>query len=92
MLRITTHNDSDFLTIQLEGRLAGPWVGELANCWQRLTGRSVAEVRLDLKAVTFVDAAGKELLAQLHAQGAKLLAAGCLMKAIVAEISRTPNG
>jgi anti-anti-sigma regulatory factor len=92
MLRITTHNDPDLLTIQLEGRLAGPWVRELADCWQRtLTGRPATDICLDLTAVTFVDAAGKELLTQLHAQGAKFLAAGCLMKAIVAEISRGPN-
>jgi hypothetical protein len=48
-------------------------------------------MRLDLTAVTFVDAAGKELLARLHAEGASFLAAGCLMKAMVAEISRAPK-
>jgi hypothetical protein len=77
--------------LQLEGKLVGPWVQELADCWQpALSGRPPAEIHLDLTAVTFVDAAGKELLAKLHAQGAKLLAAGCLMKAVVAEIDRAP--
>jgi anti-anti-sigma regulatory factor len=89
MLRITTHHNPDLLTIQLEGKLAGPWVQELADCWQRsLAARSPAEIRLDLKAVTFVDAAGKELLTRLHTQHAQFVAAGCLMKAIVAEISQ----
>ena len=88
MLRITVHNDPDLLTFQLEGRLAGPWVPELADCWQNtLVRRPTAPVRVDLRAVTFVDAAGKALLADLHRQRAELLAAGCLMKAVVAEIA-----
>jgi hypothetical protein len=92
MLRITFHPSPELLTFQLEGKLAGPWVRELEGCWRRtLNVRSPAEIRLDLTAVTFVDPAGKELLAQLHAQGAKLVACGCLMRAIVAEISQAPR-
>ena len=88
MLRITVHNDPDLLTFQLEGRLAGPWVPELADCWQKtLVRRPTAPVRIDLRGVTFVDDAGKELLAHLHTQRAELIAGGCLMKAVVAEIA-----
>jgi hypothetical protein len=36
--------------------------------------------------VTFVDAAGEQLLADLHRQGAALDACDCQMKALVAEI------
>jgi anti-anti-sigma regulatory factor len=92
MLRITVHHTPESLTFQLEGKLAGPWVRELADCWQRTrAGRSPAEIRIDLTAVTFVDAAGKELLAKLHGQRARLLATGCLMKSLVEEISRRPD-
>jgi ABC-type transporter Mla MlaB component len=87
MLRITIHTHPTCLTLQLEGKLAGPWVGELAACWQRTLadqGRPID--RVDLAALTSVDAAGKELLASIHAHGAELVAADCLMKATVEEI------
>ena len=35
MLRITVHDTPETLTFQLEGKLAGPWVRELEDCWQR---------------------------------------------------------
>jgi anti-anti-sigma regulatory factor len=91
MLRITTHDNPECLTFQLEGKLAGPWVQELEDCWQKtLAGRRRPVVRVDLRGVTFLDAAGKEFLAALHAGGAEFVAAGCAMKAIVAEITRAP--
>ncbi len=91
MLRITVHEDRGSLTFQLEGRLAGSWVRELQDCWQRtLAERPTSAVRFDLTEVTFVDAAGKAFLAASHAQGAELVAAGCLMRAIVAEIANAP--
>jgi|SRR6516164_9771679 hypothetical protein len=34
MLRITIHDAPPTLTLRIEGRLAGPWVGELAECWR----------------------------------------------------------
>jgi hypothetical protein len=87
MLRITIHNQPTCLTVQLEGKLAGPWVGELAACWQRTVAEEGKPVdRVDLAALTSLDAAGKELLAGIHARGAELVAADCLMKAAVAEI------
>jgi ABC-type transporter Mla MlaB component len=91
MLRITIHNHPSCLTLQLEGRLAGRWVDELAACWQRIVadrGRSVD--RVDLAGLTSLDASGKELLAALYVQGAELVAADCLMKATVAEIIGAP--
>jgi hypothetical protein len=38
--------------------------------------------------VTFIDAAGQACLAALHRQGAEFVAADCLMKAVVAKITR----
>jgi hypothetical protein len=40
--------------------------------------------------VTFIDAAGKAYLAAMHRQGAEFVAADCLTKAIVAEITKAP--
>jgi hypothetical protein len=87
MLWITIHTHPTCLTLQLEGKLAGPWVGELAACWQRTVADQGRRVdRVDLAALTSLDALGKELLAAMHARGAELVAADCLMKATVAEI------
>lgn len=90
MLRITIHNSPGAVTFQLEGRLAGPWVQELAVCWQATLDQSASPVvRVDLVAVTFVDGAGRELLTAMHHEGAKLVAADCLMNAVVAEVTGT---
>jgi anti-anti-sigma regulatory factor len=92
MLRITTHSDRESLTFQLEGKLAGPWVRELHAAWQHaLSGSRKPCIRVDLTGVTYVDAAGKEFLAATHAQGAELIAAGCLMRAVVAEVTGAPE-
>jgi len=65
MLRISTDcTVAGVLTLKLEGRIAGPWVGEL----RRVAATSLAEsevLRLDLSAVRFVDPAGAELLHEL---------------------------
>lgn len=91
MLRITVHDDPGCLTFQLEGSLAGSWVRELHDCWQsNLAARPQPAVRFDLSEVTYIDAAGKAFLAARHAQGAQLVAADCLTRAIVAEISGAP--
>jgi anti-anti-sigma regulatory factor len=86
MLRISTHDRAESRTFQLEGRLAGPWVQELADCWRSATTSGGKAVCVDLSAVTFIDATGKELLAAMHAQGAEFLCSGCLMNAVVAEV------
>lgn len=88
MLRITTQDNPRTLVFRLEGRLEGPWVAELENCWRGMedaAGRPT--LRVDLTGVTFVDAAGKAQLAAMHRQGAKFVADDCLTKAIVAEIA-----
>src|SRR4051812_32085377 len=91
MLRITVHEKSGALTFQLEGRLAGPWVSELEECWRvALASHRKPILRVDLSEVTSIDAAGRACLAALHLQGAEFLAADCLMKAVVAEVTRTP--
>jgi hypothetical protein len=88
MLRITHHSNGESVTFQLEGRLAGPWVRELVNCWEKApVAAGGSALRFDLTAVTYIDAAGKAFLAAMYAQGAELIARGCLMRAVVAEIT-----
>ena len=87
MLRITVHDNPQALTFQLEGRLAGPWLRELEACWQSTLARQRKPIlRVDLTGVTFIDDAGKTCLAAMYHQGAELVAADCMTKAIVAEI------
>src|ERR1700678_2952595 len=92
MLRITVHENLEFLTFQLEGKLAGAWVREVEECRQRtLAGRRGMLVRFDLAGVTVIDTAGKAFLAAMHRLGAEFIAADCLTKAVVAEITKTPT-
>lgn len=87
MLRITIHDDQESLCFQLEGRLAGPWLRELEECWKStLAQQRKSILRVDLTGVTFIDNAGKTCLAAMHRQGAELVAADCLTREIVAEI------
>ena len=87
MLRITTEKRRCKTVLAVEGRLAGPWVGALEQCWRELRAASPHEkFHLDLCGVSFIDAAGKVLLKEIHRQGGQLIAEGCLNQAIVKEI------
>jgi len=89
MLRITVHNNPRAVTFQLEGSLSGLWLRELENVWQSmLAGHPKAIRRVDLTGLTSIDGAGKACLAAMHRQGAEFLAADCLTKDIVAEITQ----
>src|SRR5262249_4370966 len=88
---ITVHDNPRALTFQLEGRLAGPSLRELEECWRGTLARRHKRIRrVDLTGVTFIDAAGKACLAALHRPGAEVIAADCLTKAVVAEIAGAP--
>jgi hypothetical protein len=91
MLRITTHDEPESLTFQLEGKLAGPWVQELEECWRiAKTNERTRLLRFDLTGVTQIDGAGKEFVAARSREGAELVAAGCWIKWVVAEATRSP--
>src|SRR5262245_52926611 len=88
MLRITVTTLADRARLVLEGRLGGPWVAELASCWQRLlTADSPRPIQVDLNGLTFIDAAGKMLLREMRNQGATLAATELMTHAIVDEES-----
>ena len=87
MLKITTHKETQSTTLELEGRLAGPWVEELDRCWRTLSDLQQGRIVVDLTGVTFIDSEGKALLARMWKRGAKLHAVGCLTRCIVDEIA-----
>jgi outer membrane protein TolC/ABC-type transporter Mla MlaB component len=87
MLRVTTEKKRGKTALAVEGRLAGPWVGALEQCWRELHAASPREkFHVNLCGVSFIDAAGKVLLKEIHRQGGRLIAEGCLNQAIVREI------
>lgn len=92
MLRITVHDDLRSLTLQLEGRLAGQWVQVLEDCWHTAQARQHKfPLRVDLTGLTSIDAAGRARLAAMHREGAEFIAADCLTKAVVTEITQGPG-
>jgi ABC-type transporter Mla MlaB component len=87
MLRITTEKKRGKIFLSVEGRLAGPWVAALEQCWRELQAASPHEkFHVNLCGVSFIDAAGRVLLMEMHRQGGQLIAEGCLNQAIVQEI------
>src|SRR5271154_2044810 len=87
VLRITTEQKRGKLVLSVEGRLAGQWVAALEQCWRDLRASlPVGKFSVNLCGVSFIDAAGKVLLKEIHRQGGHLLAEGCLNQAIVKDI------
>jgi outer membrane protein TolC len=85
MLRITTTEVGDKVSLKLEGKIAGAWVEELARCWQASSHNDKGLV-VDLSGVTFVDPAGKKLLCSIAAGGAQLVGSGLMPKSLIDEI------
>ncbi len=88
MLKITVYPEAGAARLELEGRLAGPWVEELDRCWREAAGAQHNHVMVDLSGVTFIDPEGKALLTKMWQQGAKFHAVGCLTRCIVDEIAK----
>jgi anti-anti-sigma regulatory factor len=87
MLKITLHDSARELRLKLEGKISGPWVQELRQCWSTAssttTGRSAI---LDLDDVDFIDPAGQDLLVEMHREGVVLKAATPFIRSLLAEI------
>jgi outer membrane protein TolC/ABC-type transporter Mla MlaB component len=92
MLRITTETKRARTVVSVEGRIAGPQVATLEQCWRELYAASPKQkFVLNLCGVSFIDSAGKVLLREIHRLGADLQAEGCLNEAIVQEIAKPGN-
>jgi hypothetical protein len=79
------HQDGSRCRLELAGRLGGPWVGETERAWHSASCFG-QEIEVDMTEVTGVDAAGRELLAAMHRTGARLIAKGVWMTALVEEV------
>jgi ABC-type transporter Mla MlaB component len=87
MFRITTHEDNRTVCLRLEGKLKGPWVLEMEQCWRMASSARDKALVVDLTDVDHVDSAGRYLLALIHARGASFIAATPIMKELVSDIT-----
>jgi ABC-type transporter Mla MlaB component len=86
MLRITIKKEGLIERWELEGKLSGDWVKELARCWKEHVPQPGTSVQVHLKAVSYIDAAGKQLLTDMYVRGVEIKGCGCMTRAVVEEI------
>jgi outer membrane protein len=92
MLRITTETKRTKTLLTVEGRIAGPSVATVEQCWRELyTTSPKQKFIVNLCGVSFIDNSGKALLREMHRLGAELQAEGCLNQSIVEEISSSSD-
>lgn len=83
MLRIDFYDSDDARKFVLAGKLAGPWVAELAKSWE---GAGSQELEVDLSRVTFMDDAGKDLVFRMRQAGVKFVGTGLIGRFLCKEI------
>lgn len=92
MLRIAIHNGDGLCRLELAGRLDGPWVAETEKAW-RASLRSDRKMEMDLRQLTGIDDAGRDLLAAIQSAGACLIVEGVWLRALIGDLAQRPcNG
>lgn len=86
MLRITIHQDDALCKLELAGRLDGPWVAETEKAW-RASFRPDRKIEMDLRQLTGIDDAGRDLLAAIHSAGTCLIVEGVWMAALIGDLA-----
>lgn len=69
---ITTKAAGDSVTFRIEGALEGEWVEELERRWRRMRN-SRPFIQLDLCGTQTIDNSGKDLIAQMFADGVEVV-------------------
>ena len=88
MLRITVHNNEQSVRLQLEGRLAGPWLEELDETFKHaLASKGQPTIEVDLTGLIAIDRGGKAYLESMHQRGVEFIVGDCETKSIVDEIA-----
>ena len=92
MLKISVENEAKAVTVKLEGSVTGPWVDELKKVWSSLTAPGSKSLFVDLRGITHVSPAGKQVLSEMHRQsGAEFIADSPLTKHFADEARRTTS-
>lgn len=87
MIRILTSDEPNAVTITVDGRFAGEYVGEVESCIRQVReGRK--PVRLFLRNVSNIDEIGRSLLSRLAADGVELTASGVYSAYVIAHLGR----
>ena len=89
MLRITIHDDGKVRRLELAGKLKGPWVAETEKAW-RASLHPGQKIEIDLRQLTSVDNAGRDLLAAIYRSGACLIFEGVWMTALIGDLTSHP--
>lgn len=84
MLRVTQHDEAGTWRLQLEGKLAGAWTEEAERIWDSAPVGTPRHV--DLRGLTCADETGRRLLHRMQREGARFVAEGVVMKALVEEL------
>ena len=89
-LKISVHETDAVVVLKIEGRTAQPLIDELNRAWQKLAlSLGSRKLSIDLRGVTFMDIAGRHLLAEIHAKtGAEFLAETPMTKFFAEEAVR----
>ena len=91
MLKVTIMEAESGDTWELEGKLSGEWVKELERCWKQRSSLDTPGLQVHLKAVSYIDPAGKHLLTKMHAQCVEIKGCGCMTNAVIEEITRNAS-
>jgi hypothetical protein len=88
MMKAQLDHEGAELTLRVCGRVAEGWVGELERCWGTAKKQHPdGSIHVDLRCVTFIDAAGEALLRRMYEQGARFIAAGLLNQQVVNQVT-----
>jgi hypothetical protein len=85
MLKITQSSTEKEQRWTLCGKLSGPWVSELEAAWELCHVSRRSDV-VDLSDVTSIDERGENLLRRMKKDGARFVARGVEMKAILTRL------
>lgn len=87
MLRITVTETATEQRWTLEGRLVGPWVGELRTYWKkRHRAQNGRGCTVDLSGVTFIDKGGQRLLRRMSKEDTQFICTGLYIKHVVEQL------
>jgi len=87
VLRITHSGSIQLATLDLEGKLLGPWVDEVREIVAKL--RTNAAVRLNLERLSFADLDGIDLLHELQRDGVDFFGCTPLIAGLLASHRRS---
>jgi anti-anti-sigma regulatory factor len=92
MMKIEIQEAAGQVILRIEGRLAGAYVPELEKSWQTAWSAWPShQISVDLKHVTCVDRAGRDLLQSMYRRGVEFLRAGLAVQDILEQIMEQPE-